>query len=226
MSGPGNVLPQQRLRSMQVLAGTLLLGVLVFLGIALILVQREGQGLGRQQAMPVTSYTALAFLAVVLVLWYFLPAQMAKQQVRKIAAGTWAPWAPESRRTPNPGLPSSFFRTDTDKLLGVFLATSLIAWALLESIGFMGCMAYLMEAQPFVFGVVGAAVLLLFMTFPTRDRVSRWLEEQQARIAEIRQSEGLPSVPRDPVDAEINQLKERITELERKKRERRGESLD
>lgn len=63
------------------------------------------------------------------------------------------------------------------------------------------------------------AVILLLVTFPTRDRISRWLEEQRAHIAEIRQSEGLPSVSQDPVDAEINQLKERIAELERSKQD-------
>jgi hypothetical protein len=168
---------------------------------------------------------ALVFLAAGMAVWYFLPAQLARRQVRKIAEGTWTP-SPSSRysgRAADPRLPAAF-RTDADKLRVVFLTTSLVGWGSLTSPAFMGCIAYLLEGKPFALGVTGVSVLLLLVTFPTRGRISQWLEEQKARVHEIRQAEGLP-VPADPVDAEIHQLKERIAELEAQKEERGDESL-
>jgi hypothetical protein len=210
-------------RTVQIIPSMLLAGVLLFLGIVLFL--RHGQAWARLPTTPAVSYAALVFLAPVLAAWYFLPAQLAKRQVRKIAKGTWTPRGANSRSSrwaAGPGLPLAAFRTDTDKLRAVFLTTSLVGWALLNTMAFMGCIAYLLEGEPFALGVIGVPLVLFLVTVPTRGRVGHWLGEQQARVNDIRQAEGLPAVPRDPVDAEIHQLKERIAELERHK-EGRGE---
>ncbi|HXG08320.1 MAG TPA: hypothetical protein VNK04_00875 [Gemmataceae bacterium] len=216
-----------RIRTLQIVASTLLVGVLVFLGIVLFL--RPGQGGARLPGTPVVSCTALVFLVSVLAVWFFLPAHLAKRQVRKIADGTWIPGSPYPYSLywgwAGPGLPLAAFPTDADKLLAVFQTTSLVGWALLNGPAFMGCIAYLLEGEPFALGVIGVPVLLFLVTFPTRGRISRWLAEQQARVNEIRQGEGLPAVPSNPVDAEIRQLKERIAELEAQKEECGDESL-
>jgi hypothetical protein len=126
------------------------------------------------------SYMALVFLAIILPVWYFLPSQIAAQQVRRIAEGRWAP-------NPRAGVPSNAFPTDTDKLLSVFQTTSIIGWAQLEGVAFMGCIAYQIEAQPFTLAVVAVALLLMVATFPTQGRVSAWLEQHEGRVNEWRQ---------------------------------------
>lgn len=164
-----------RVRVIQLIAGALLVGVLLFLGVVLFFV-----GQGQVQVRPdppLLSYMSLGFLATVLAMWFFLPGQIARHQVIKIAKGTW---------TPTQSSTCAGFPTDAHKLLAVFQTTSLVGWALLEGAGFMGCVAHMLEAQMFVLVVVGVAVLLMLLTFPTRGCINRWLEIQRSRIEENR----------------------------------------
>jgi hypothetical protein len=117
-------------------------------------------------------------------MWAVLPAWTARAQVARVAAGTW---------TYGPGAADGgAYATDADKLLAVFQSRCVMASALLEGPGFFAGIAYLLEGQPFALGVTAAAVLLMLATFPTRGRVERWLEVQQARVDEMRQTGDLP----------------------------------
>ena len=171
-------LTSDRVRTVQIIVGAMLAGILIFLCIALILVQLRGRGLSPLEGMPVISYAAVGFLAVELVAWRIVPAHLADNQVAKIARGTW---------TPGPGTAATAFPTDTARLLAVFQTESVIANALLEAGGFLGCVAYLFEGQLFALAGVVVAVWVMLTTFPTRDKVAQWLDKQQARIREIRQ---------------------------------------
>lgn len=175
---PEDVL-RPRVRVMQIIAAALLMGVLVFLGVALFLVQREGRGLNPPGELPYVSYFGLLYSAALLFAWALIPASLARRQVRHVAAGTWAP---------GPATVSPRAMTDAERLLAVYQTKNLVGWALLESIGFFGCLAYLLEAEPFALSFVASAVVLLLLSFPTRGRTLRWLEVQQSRVAEIRQS--------------------------------------
>ena len=89
--------------------------------------------------------------------------------LRQIASGAWP--------LP-PGADAAAFASDTAKLLAVRQTTMLISWAMVEGAAFFGCIAYLLEAQPFTLAVVGVAVLLMLVDFPTERGVSAWLERQ------------------------------------------------
>ncbi len=178
----GDDLTSARVRTAQIVASALLNGALIFAGIAVFLVQQRGKGLSPPTGMPVISYAAVALFVLELALWRFLPDQIANNQVGKIARGAW---------TPGPGAPATVFATDTDKLLSVFQTKTLVANALLEAVALLGCAAYMLEGQLFVLAVVGGAVVLMLVTFPTRANLAQWLAERQARIDEIRQSGNL-----------------------------------
>jgi hypothetical protein len=167
----------------QIIAAALLTGLLAFAGIALMLVQQQGRGLNPPAGPPIESWVALGFFVAALVLWAVLPRWVARAQVARVAAGTW---------TPNPRLAASANATDAVKLLAVFQSRTVMASALLEAPGFFAGIAYLLEGQPFALGVVGAAVLLMWASFPTRGRIERWLEAQQAQVDAMRQTGDLP----------------------------------
>jgi hypothetical protein len=169
-----------RLRVMQIIASVLMGGVLSFLGISLFVVQQQGRGLG-QAPGPMISILALAFFMTAALLWSFVPAQLARGQVGSIAAGTW---------TPAQGTTTAAYTGDTSKLVAVFQTKMIIAYALLEGAAFFGCIAYLLEAEALALVAVVGPVALMLLTFPTRPRLDLWLQQQQARIDELRQAGG------------------------------------
>ena len=170
-----------RLRTMQIIALALLMGLIIFLGMVVVLVQQRGGGPQNPGVEPIISYMAFGFFVLMVLLWSFLPARAAQIQVRKIAAGTWKPL----QGMPATANPLAF------ALLTILQTKDIIGRAMLEGPAFFGCIAYLTEAQPVVLAVPGGALLLMLLTFPSRLRVELWLSQQQAVVDEIRQTGGL-----------------------------------
>jgi hypothetical protein len=177
---PGEVLTPQRLRIMQIIAGMLLMGVVVFLAIVLfiVFVQHNGQGTAPAKALPVVSLVAGAMFAVCAPLAFIVPGIMTGSALRQIVSGTWP--------IPPGGNPSEF-ATAGRKLLAVRQTTMLVGLALLNGTAFLGCIAYLLEAQALALGVVAVTVVLMLCKFPTEGRVRAWLDRQGEALAALRQ---------------------------------------
>jgi hypothetical protein len=183
MSEPGGVddLLGPQLRLLRILAGALIMGLVVFVVVAVVVVQQGGGGPGRQGA-PMLTYVALLFLVAQLGVWAILPAAVSRRRVQDIAAGTWAPGR---------GAAPAAFPHDTARLLMVFTSQMIISYALLEGASFLGGIAYLVEAELLALAVPGVGLVLMVLTFPTRQRVRSWLEGQQSRVEELRHAGGL-----------------------------------
>jgi hypothetical protein len=173
-------LTPQRLLPMRIIAGAMLLGVLVFLGIALYMVlgQRDGRALAPPGEVPILSLVAVAMLATSAPLAFLLPAKLTRSALGQILGGTW--------RTP-PGADPQAFAAGGAKLLAVRQTTLIVGLALLEGTALVGCIAYLLEANPLALGVVGVALVLMLYQFPTEGRVRAWLEHQAAALSELRE---------------------------------------
>jgi len=180
MNSPEDILPHRFLRIMQIIASALLLGVVIFLAIALVIVSNQANGPGIAPAgnLPMISVAAVILLAVQAPLAFIVPSLQTRTALRQIASGTW--------QLP-PGANATAFSTDAVKLLAVRQTTMVVSLALLESAAFLGGIAYLLEAQPFALGVVLVVILLMVMNFPTEGRVRGWLEWQTDQLAELRQ---------------------------------------
>ena len=173
-----------QLRIMRIIMGAMMMGIVSFLGIAVFLVQQRAPNPNQQVLL---SYMAAAYFAIIFVLWWVFPDMVVKNHVQKIAAGTWTPGK-------DPGTGKEFaataYPTDASKLLAVNQTHTLIAAALLEGAAFFGCLAYLIEGQVFTLAVPGVVFALMVLTFPTRDRVSQWVEVQQTRVTDRRSERG------------------------------------
>jgi hypothetical protein len=178
MNGSEDTLPRGQLRTMQIIAGAILAGLLMFLALVLylVLVQNHGNGLGPGDP-PLLSVMALVLLAVNTPLAFVLRGTSERAALRQIAAGSWRP----PRGTHGADLPAG------GKLLVARQTGMILAMALLEGVGFLACIAYLMEAQPFALAVCGLVVIFLLANFPTEGRVRAWLERQANVLAEMRQ---------------------------------------
>jgi hypothetical protein len=161
------------LRTGQLIASCLILGVLVFLGIAVYLVQVQHQGTGMAPVAnaPLMSYIAAGLLALMAPLSFLVPSALVRNSVQQIAGGTWHP----SPQGPAPA-------TDAGKLLLVRQTTMIIGMAQLEGACFFGGIAYLLEGQPLALVVVVIGLLLLMTKFPTEGRVRSWLDAQMEQL--------------------------------------------
>src|SRR5579884_2621 len=88
---PDRDLVPARLRVMQIVAGALVVGVVVFLAIVLFMVQVQngGRGLGPPGDLPIISLVFVAMSAVQVPLSFLLPLLMGRGHLKRIADGTW-----------------------------------------------------------------------------------------------------------------------------------------
>jgi hypothetical protein len=172
-------IPPAFLRTLQIIAGTLAMGVVIFLGIVLylVLVERQGQGIGAAGQSPIRTFVAVGFLVVMTLLSFVLSTLVTRNGVRLIARGQW--WQP------HPQVPAP--PTDSGKLLRVKQTAQITGMALLEGASFFGCIAYLMEGQLLALAIVLVGLVLLLSRFPTEARVRNWLTEQTEQLLRLRQ---------------------------------------
>jgi hypothetical protein len=169
MLDPNNRFPKQRLLSMQIIAGSLVMGVVTFLGVVVFLAtQAAGPA---PNAIPFISYIALAMLVVNTPLALVVPRIVTQAGLKRIAAETRG------------GSP-------TDSLVGLRQTALIISLALLEGCAFMACIGYLVEAEPIALAVVAAVVFMMCTMFPTENSLRAWIDMQRQRVAELQ--EGSP----------------------------------
>jgi hypothetical protein len=178
------LVPPGRLRTMQIIAGALLMGVAIFLGIVLTIVQvqRGGQGLGPPQSQPILSLMALGTLAFMAVTSVVLPNNMVRQGLRRIARGEFQP----------PSAAAASPTADAEQILGLRQVTLIVSLALIEGPAFLGCIAYLLEGRLYVLGVVGLALALMLIRFPTEGSVRAWMRQQLDWLEQARQKNDAP----------------------------------
>src|SRR6516165_8837437 len=160
----------QRVRVMQVVAAALLMGVVALLGIAFYRVY----GRPDEEAAPVPETPVLTIVAFVLLAAcagpsLLLPRLQTRKALQQIAAGTWQPPAKSDPKA---------FEGDTAKLLAIRQTVMIVSFALLEGPAFLACIAFLIEARPYVFAVVALAVAGMLRRFPTEGGVRAWLSQQ------------------------------------------------
>jgi len=175
---------RKRLRAMQIIAGSMLIGVGVFLTIALAIVhgQNNGQGMMRPVGLPMMTLIALVILGIEAPLAFIIPTTIARSNLKQIAEGAF-------QVIPAAGY--NEFTTDNGMLMIVRQKAMIVGMAMLEGTAFMGCLAYMIEGKLLDLGVIGVCVALQLSMFPTERGVCSWLERQSAALAELRQQQEL-----------------------------------
>ena len=150
--------PAQMILVMQIIAGALMSGVTVFGIIVLVLTT------GRESHGTTIAYIAAGFGFLMVVLRFVVPATVAKSKIEGLARAEDRPDASETaaRRS----------------LLAVYQTQMIIGFAMLEGAGFFNLVAYVIEVQVLSLVVTAVLLAMMSMTFPARDRVEYWVENQ------------------------------------------------
>jgi hypothetical protein len=191
MITPDDVPPIKALRTLQIITGALLLGVVVFTAVVVVLgtngINVGGAGAGVVGGVagndtPLISIVALMIFAVQVPMSFVVPGMQTRDGLNKIMAGTW--------RTPRGSNPSEF-EEDAAKLMVLRQTTLITSLALLEGAALFAGVAYLIEGRVFILAVPAVVVLQMLTSFPTEYRVRTWLEAQIDRLELLRQEGGV-----------------------------------
>jgi hypothetical protein len=189
-------------RQCQIIVGALIAGVLILLGVASLVDLRPnaaapvvigvvpnaapGAAADRGEIGPIITYTAVALTALALPLSFLVPGLVTRQNRRAIAAGTWTP--PAQGGAPGRQIPPETLATDSGKLAMLYQIQLIIGAALDEGAAFCAGIAYLIGRNPIALAMAFLLVGGLVVRFPTPQRVALWIDQQQEKLVEERQT--------------------------------------
>jgi hypothetical protein len=153
-----------RLRTMQIICGAMMIGVVAFLVVSLLM---RAQGQFQQPGpVPIITYIALGLTAMLLALQTVVPRAILTAARRGLARKT--------------GLDADA-KMDADvwELCGIYQTRLIVGCAMAEGPAFFCLIAYLIEGQWITVAAAVLGLLVMASKFPTRDRLLNWLAAQQ-----------------------------------------------
>lgn len=163
---------RKSLLTMQIIAGALIQGVVVFLVVVMFFLPVPPNRLA-----VLNSYIALGFALVAMVMSLVVPNIIVASTKKSLVKGRPIDLPKQFGEVSNLGFLAP--------LAGLYQTKMIIAMALLEGAAFYNLISYMMERQPFTLAVVGMLLLALVMNFPTRRGLEKWLAEETKSIAEM-----------------------------------------
>ncbi len=157
---------------------------MVYAFAVMLIVANNWGGFERRDRYPWVSWVSVGFLALQIAAIRVYPSKGTEVAVKQVADGIWQP-----RFSRTVGHKS--FPTDTTKLLSIGHQELFAYLAPLEGAAFLGCMAFMWDAQAIVLLVIDTAVVLMLIRFPSHRRVGDWLTRQREKLAELRQNRNL-----------------------------------
>jgi hypothetical protein len=175
-------------RADQIIAAALITAGLVLLGVSIVV---SPMGAGRAAAGgidvgEVITWTAVAFVAIILPMSVIVPALITRQNRQRIAAGTRTPPSVRNSRS-TPSDPEAF-QSDTGKLVVAYQTQFIVGAALIEGPMLFAAIAYLLGKNPIAFGLACLLLVAHVVRFPTRNRVTSWIDSQQELLIQERQA--------------------------------------
>lgn len=153
--------PRQMVRTMQIICGALMMGVMSFLGIAVFL------HLGKAQpapAVPMIAYMAAGMAALIVIVRLVISVPVTKSAIKQMTA----------IRPVN----------DIQKLdlYAAYQVQMIVSCALLEGAAFFNLVSFIIDGQLWTLGIVAALLAMMAVSFPTFERVDGWADDQLRQL--------------------------------------------
>jgi protein-S-isoprenylcysteine O-methyltransferase Ste14 len=164
-SAPYN--PDAPVQPIQIIVFALMMGVLVFAGIATFLkINNPNPPNPNAQQPDLLPQIAVGMAAIMVAMRFVVPAMMAKGQLKAVRHSTL--WQDERRRQ--------------GALYGVYQQRTIVEDAMLEGVSFFLIVAFIVTGQWWLLGVVGLLVALMAAWFPTKGRIENFIQEQTQQL--------------------------------------------
>lgn len=171
---------------LRIIVAALALGTLVFMVVVLAI--GPIQDIPEEEGVPLVTYIALSFLAVILVMRVVVRGVAVAQGRRTIVNGDF-------RLAPGGGLQAadgqaSAVHPDVQALAQLFRVRLIVGVAMLEGAAFFLLVAYLMEQSPLSLIAVAPLIVAIVLHWPTTSGIIHWIEDQQTLLGQERQLAG------------------------------------
>lgn len=150
----------QQLRVMQIIAFALMMGAMSFFGVVLVVTQ--GDVFGMQQPGLITIIAA-GFAFIMIVNHFVIPPIIANAQLKRLAGGGTSDAEKEQR---------------VASLASVYQVHLIVGLALLEGAAFFNLIALMIGKSAASIAVVVVLLSLMLLKFPTRTKVTWWIQEK------------------------------------------------
>jgi hypothetical protein len=150
--------PPANVRTMQIIAFALMMGVVVF---GLIVMFQTGGRLNGEPGM--LTWIAAGFAGLMIVNHLAIPSI--------IAGATWKKLVADGiRQKPEP--------EQAQAAMGVYQAQMIVAFAVLEGAAFFNLVVVMLERTMICLGIVIALLVLILIRFPTTTKVTWWIQDR------------------------------------------------
>ncbi|MDA0832978.1 MAG: hypothetical protein O2955_02600 [Planctomycetota bacterium] len=157
--------PETFIRTMQIIAGALMMGVILFGGVVAITWKDRAPAQAQAGFDPML-LVLFFFTAGALAARFTVPQIMARHQVSQVIA---------LYQTEKLTGPNEFF----GRLMMIAQTKMIIEYALVEGVCFFALVAAMTTHSLIPIGIVVGLLLLMASTFPTKNKLLDWLEEQR-----------------------------------------------
>jgi len=144
-------------RGMQIVAAALMMGVLIFLGV--VLIATEGNLTGKPELLTMMG-AGFGFLGIVNCI--VIPGMISKAHLKQAAAGLLQKTEQEK----------------VNQVIGAYRSQMIVGLALLEGAAFFNLTAMIVDHCAASIAVVVLLMGLMLVKFPTRDKVSFWVQDK------------------------------------------------
>ena len=174
------------LLTMRIVVLALTAGCLIFMAIVFVIVQPGQAPAADNNSPPIVTYVALGFAGAAIVLRMIVPKIIESAAKKRIADGTWQGLVPIAGQQYAQNAELVERLGDAGKLLGVLYIRTIIGGAILEGSAFFALIVYLIEQSPLALAAAVVLIIGVALNFPTRSGTIHWIEDQLARIEQLR----------------------------------------
>jgi hypothetical protein len=153
--------------TLRIILFALVMGIVIFAGIAVFIVWNQNGPLAPNNDL--LTLVIIAFAVPMLLTQFVLPPLLSKVGLGDVRL--------------------LYGEISVDYRLMVHRSRLITGWALCEGAAFSVLVGYMLEGNPIMLGIAGAAVLLMVMRLPTMNSVAAWLEWQRDMFANYQPSE-------------------------------------
>ena len=158
--GDSNGNAEKVTRTVQVIAGSIMAGM-VFFGVVAFVIS-----MGKEPGDPLIGYIAAGFTAVTAIAANIVPGILVQAMIRKQRSAT------EQDEPAQQSDSSAGFYV-------VFQIKTIVEYALLEGAAFFCLVAYIVTVQLWTIAIAAAVLAKMAVAFPTRTRIDNWVQEQR-----------------------------------------------